>query len=189
MSTANLDNALVVQICRDATARSGSATVRAVEGDPLDGSVWITMATWARAREALRALNGYGLAGRDHEDGRLHVTGFDARLLRWRLGVLLAGVDDLSTEWDATAEMVRYHHDRRVDAGINPDPADILADVETAMRGCVPIPHRTPRVHDIDSLLQLIAAAEDAYQQLIGEHIDFAERILVSHVAQRQGAA
>jgi hypothetical protein len=28
-------------------------------------------------------------------------------------------------------------------------------------------------VNDIDSLVQLIAAAEDAYKQLIAEHIDY----------------
>jgi len=40
------------------------------------------------------------------------------RLMQWRLGALLAGVDDLRTERDATAELVRYQHDRRVAAGV-----------------------------------------------------------------------
>ena len=83
--------------------------------------------------------------------------------------------------------MVAYHHDRRVAAGVDPDPAEVLADVETVMRSCVPIPHRAPRVQDVDSLLQLITAAEDAYQQLIAEHLDYAEQILADHIAQRRG--
>ena len=41
-----------------------------------------------------------------------------------------------------------------------------------------PIPRRAPRVDDIDVLLDLITTAEDAYQQLIAEHIDYAERVL-----------
>lgn len=41
------------------------------------------------------------------------------------------------------------------------------------MRSCVPASHTGhPRVQDVDSLLQIIAAAEDAYQQLIAEHVD-----------------
>lgn len=188
MSAHGIDVALVAGICRDATARSGPGTVVSSQLDPLDGSVWVTMSSWPLAREALRALNAYGLAGRDLEDSRLHVTGFDARLLRWRLGALLAGVDDLKAEWDATAEMVRYHYDRRVATEIDPDPADVLADVETAMRSCIPIPHQAPRIHDIDSLLQLIAAAEDAYQQLIAEHVDHSERVLAAHIADRRRA-
>ncbi len=100
-------------------------------------------------------------------------------------------MDDLKTEWDATAEMVCYHHDRRVTAGIDPDPAEVLADVETAMRRCVPIPHRAPHIQDMDSLLELITAAEDAYQQLIAEHVDYTERVLANHIARRsrEGAA
>lgn len=192
MSAPTVDTELVIRICGQATARSGTGTGTVVEAarDPLDGSTWVRMSSWPRAREALTALNSHGISGHDLEDSRLHVTGWDVRLLHRRLGVLLSGVDDLTSEWDATAEMACYHHDRRVAAGITPDPAEILADVEAAMRTCLPIPHRAPRVQDVDSLLQLIAAAEDAYQQLIAEHIDYAEGILNDHIArQRHGAA
>ena len=48
---------------------------------------------------------------------------------------------------------------------------DVHAQLETAMRSRMPIPHRAPRVQDVGSLLQLIAAAEDAYQQLIAQHV------------------
>jgi hypothetical protein len=186
-----LDTDLIARICRDATARSGPGTVVEVVRDPLDATTWVRMSSWPRAREALTGLNSHGVSGHDLEDGRLHVTGWDVRLLHWRLGALLSGVDDLKTEWDATAEMVCYHHDRRVAAGVDPDPAEVLADVETAMRSCVPIPHRAPRVRDVDTLLQLITAADDAYQQLIAEHVDYAERVLADHIAgrRREGAA
>jgi hypothetical protein len=189
MSGPTVETDLVTQICRAATARSGDGAVVEVVRDPLDDTIWVRLSSWPRAREALTALNSHGVSGHDLEDGRLHLTGWDVRLLHWRLGALLAGVDDLKTEWDATAEMVCYHHDRRVAAGVDPDPAEVLADVETAMRSCVPIPHRAPRVQDVDSLLQLIAAAEDAYQQLIDEHVDYAERVLADHTHGRQHGA
>jgi hypothetical protein len=191
MSASTVDVDLVAGICRAATAGSGSGIVVDVVRDPLDDTAWVRMSSWPAARQALTALHSYGVSGHDLEDGRLHVTGWDVRLLHRRLGVLLAGVDDLKAEWDATAELVCYHHDRRVAAGVDPDPAEVLADVETVMRSCLPIPHRAPRVQDVDSLLQLIAAAEDAYQQLIAEHLDYAERVLADHIAcrSREGAA
>ena len=178
MSVATVDAELVSRICSESTLRAGHGTVLDIVEDPLDGTVWVRMSSRQSAREALTALNSYGISGHDRQDGRLHVTGWDVRLLHWRLGVLLAGVEDLASEWDATAELVRYHHGRRVQAGVDPDPVEVLADVENAMRGCVPIPRRAPRVDDINVLLDLITTAEDAYQQLIDEHIDYAERVL-----------
>ncbi|MGI8868150.1 MAG: hypothetical protein ACR2F6_04685 [Mycobacteriales bacterium] len=191
MSAPTVDTDLVIRICRERTACNGNGAPVEVVRDPLDGTAWVRMTSWPYAREALTALNSHGISGHDREDGRLHVTGWDVRLLHWRLGALLAGVDDLTSEWDATAEMVCYHHDRRIAAGVDPDPAEVLADAETALRRCVPIPHRAPRVQDIDTLLQLIAAAEDAYQQLIAEHVDYAEGVLAGHIASRhrEGAA
>lgn len=187
MSTpTGVDADLITRICRDATADNrnshptGDEDVEVV-GDPLDGTAWVRMASWCQARDALTALNAYGISGHDGQDGRLHVTGWDIRLLHWRLGTLLAGVDDLTHEWDATAEMVCYHHDRRVAAGVDPDPVEVLTDVETAIRRCVPIPRRTPRIQDVDSMLELVTAADDAYQQLIAEHVDYAERVLAQH--------
>jgi len=190
MSITTVAADLVARICRDATTCTANDSVGAVAHDPLDGTVWVRMSSWACAKEALKALNAYGISGHDLEDGRLHVTGWDARLLHWRLGALLAGVDDLTTEWDATVEMVCYHHDRRVDAGIEPDPAEVLDDVETVLRSCVPIPHRAPHIRDVDTLLELITAAEDAYQQLIAQHVDYAEQALITHIVRaRNGAA
>lgn len=181
MNALTVDADLVIWICREMTAGNGDGGLAEVVGDPLDGTAWVRMASWPRAREALTALNSHGISGHDCEDGRLHVTGWDVRLLRWRLGVLLGGIDDLTSEWDATAEMACYHHDRRVAAGVDPDPAEVLADVETVIRRCVPIPRRAPQIQDIDSLLELITAADDAYQQLIDQHVDFAERVLAEH--------
>ena len=191
MTAPRVDCDLVTRICREATARTGDDAAVDVVRDPLDDTTWVRLSSWPRAREALIGLNSHGVSGHDLGDGRLHVTGWDIRLLHWRLGALLAGVDDLTAEWDATAEMVCYHHARRVATGVDPDPVEVLADVETAMRSCVPLPHRAPRVRDVDTLLQLIAAAEDAYQQLIAEHVDYAEGVLADHSAsrRREGAA
>ncbi len=178
-----VDLDLVTRICYDATMseRDGALVENEVVGDPLDGTAWVAMASWTLARDVLTALNAYGISGHDYGDGRLHVTGWDTRLLHWRLGTLLAGVDDLTNEWDATAELVCYHHDRQVAAGVDPDPVEVLADVETALRRCLPFPRRAPGIDDVDSLLELIGAAEDAYQQLIAEHVDYAEHALTQH--------
>lgn len=178
-----IDIELVTQLCRRATAATGGVVVDAVR-DPLDDSLWVRMTSWPRAQEALSALLAHGLSAVDRSDCRLQVTGWDARLLRRRLGMLLAGVDDLREEWDATAELTRYHRDRRTAAGEDPEELDVLADVEKTMRDAVPIPHRAPGTNDVDTLLQLVEAAEDAYQQLIAEHLDYAAQVLAGEPAR-----
>src|SRR4051794_20525828 len=80
-------------------------------------------------------------------------------------------------EWQATSELATYCYDRAA-SGEEPDPADVLADVESIMRRAVPLPHSFPSVADVDVLLELIDAAEDAYERLIAEHLDYAEKTL-----------
>ena len=192
MSVSTVDTTLVARICADAATATGTGCVLDVVLDRLDGTVWVCMSSRDGADAAVRALGVHGLAGQDVDDGRLHVTGWDTRLLHWRLGTVLGGVDDLSAEWDATAEMTRYHHDRRVAAGEYPEAWAVLGDVETVMRSCVPLPHRAPQTDDVDTLLELITAAEDAYQQLVAEHITYAETVLAEHIAcpgHQHGAA
>jgi len=46
-----------------------------------------------------------------------------------------------------------------------------------------------PHIQDVDTLLELIAAAEDAYQQLIAQHVDYAERALTTHIARPHNGA
>lgn len=86
MSAPTVDTDLVIRICSETTARNGNGALVEVVCDPLDGTAWVRMASWPRAREALTALNSHGISGHDCEDGRLHVTGWDVRLLHWRLG-------------------------------------------------------------------------------------------------------
>lgn len=183
VSTTHLDPDLVRRICE----APGSAFVA---HDALDDSMWVGTPTPKQAASTLKALNAFGIGGHDLEDGRLHITGWDSRLLHWRLGALLAGVDDLRSEWDSTAELVHYHYDRRIVAGVEPDMAEILADVEGVIRCCVPIPHQATRTEDVDVLLELVTAAADAYEQLIAEHVEYAERVLTAYIArQHSGAA
>lgn len=159
-----------------------------IETDPLDGSLWLHFVSPAVAEQKLHALHAHGLAAAASSPDRVHVTGWDARLLRYRLGVLLAGVDDLRVEWEATAELVRYHYDRRTQHGANePELWEVLGDVEAIMRRCEPLPHHAPNVRDVATLLDLVAAAHEAYQQLITEHLDHAERVLADYIAE-QGA-
>lgn len=185
-----LDIDLIQRICTDSSKQVGSEhRLRAAVIDPLDGNGWVSMSSPPAAEAARRALHAHGLDAHDLPDNRIRVVGWDSRLLRHRLGVLLAGVDDLTTEWDATAELVRYHYDRRIDGVCEPDLSDVLADVEAVMRTCQPIPHRAPSIEDVDRLRELIEAAEDAYQRLIAEHLDFAEHVLSSHIATRDAPA
>ena len=181
--TPPIDPHLVQRLC-------GVTADREVVHDQLDDSVWVRMATPARAATALNVINAHGIAGHDLEDGRLHVTGWDRRLLHWRLGALLAGVDDLQSEWIGTAELACYHYDRRLSVGVEPDWADVLADVEGVIRSCLPLPHQAPRSEDIGVLLELIAAAADAYERLVAEHVEYAEQVLAAYVDCRHyGAA
>lgn len=178
---AAVDTELVTRICQSATfaTTSDRGGVVDVVTDPLDGSAWVRMTSWPRVQEATSQLQAYGLAVVERDDCRLQVTGWDVRLLRRRLGTLLAGVDDLRAEWDATAELVRYHRDRRAEVtGEEPERSEVLADVERALREARPIPHRAPKVVDVDSLLQLVDAAEDAYGQLIVRHVEHAAATL-----------
>ena len=181
-----VDVRLITWICQSATSAEIADCDAAT--DPLDGSVWVRLASEPQALEAATALQGFGLAIADREGNRLQVTGWDARLLRRRLGTLLAGVDGLQAEWDATAELVRYHRDRRVEVtGEDPDPSEVLADVERELRNARPLPYRSPSVTDIDSLLQLVDAAEDAYAQLLVQHVEHAAVVLETDTEDRLG--
>lgn len=83
-----VDADLVARICRDATARSGGTAVEVVRDHPFDDTTWVRMSSRPCAREALTGLNSYSVSGHDLEDGWLHVSGWDVRLLHWRLGAL-----------------------------------------------------------------------------------------------------
>jgi hypothetical protein len=182
---AAVDKQLVARICQEATPQTAAGDGGVVDAvtDNIDGSVWVRMTSSALAQAAAGALQAYGLAVTDRPECRLQITGWDWRLLRRRLGSVLAGVDDLRAEWDATAELVSYHYDRRARMVEEPDPAEVLADVEQVMRGAaLPIPHTAPATRDVDVLLQLIDAAEQAYQQLLAEHLEYAEKILLTHL-------
>jgi hypothetical protein len=146
----------------DGGCRAGDAALRArhrgvrrpvvdAVRDPLDDSVWVRMSSWPAAQEALAAVVTHGLSALERSDSRLQVAGWGSRLLRRRLGMLLAGVDDLREEREATAELACYYRDRRAAAGQEPEQWDVLADVEVAMRRAVPIPHRAPATADIDT--------------------------------------
>lgn len=178
-----IDLEVVTQLCRRATTATGEVVLDAVR-DPLDDSLWVRMTSWPRAQEAASALIAHGLAVVDRRDSRLQVTGWDVRALRRRLGTLVAGVDDLRAEWDATVELARYHRDRRAAAtGQAPEDFDVLADVERTLRDAEPLPHTASGSEDVQTLLQLIDAASDAYSQLIAQHVEHAAAALEADAA------
>ncbi len=47
--------------------------------------------------------------------------------------------------------------------------------VEEAILASQPLPHRAPSLSDVNTLLELIRAAETRYSELIGQHLDLAE--------------
>lgn len=102
--------------------------------------------------------------------------------------VALAGVDDLMAEWEVTAEIARYHYDRRMAVTGQAEMWEVLNDVERVMRASAPLPHAAPRVEDVAVLLELIAGAEDAYQRLIERHVEHAGQVLAGHAAAAVGA-
>lgn len=182
-----VDPRLVELLCRQATSTASDAAgtggaVYTVTSDPLDHSVWIRLADIAAADIATTALTGYGLAVTAGDSDTIHVTGWDARLLRRRLGILLAGIDDLSSEWEATAELATYFYDRYSPTGREVDLSDVLAAVEESLRTATPLPRQAPSVDDVASLLELIDAARDSYLQLIEEHLSLAETTLTGYL-------
>ena len=187
----------VVEICVAATAHHPWPAVEQALRDDLDGSVLVCLSSWPRAREALAALTRHGLAAGHSPSGvdgeaaaRIRVTGWDPRLLRRRLAVLLAGVDDLGAEWEATAEVAMYCYDRRAAAATAAGTEDpdldwrVSAEVEATLRRSDPLPHTAPAVRDIAHLHDLIDSATDRYEQLIAEHVSLAERVVTRYRAE-----
>ena len=176
--TPRVDPELVALVCRAAASTVGARPgLVEVVVDPLDASLWVHLPSPVAVTAAVAALRARGLDTTGINDHRMHVSGWSVRLLRWRLGVLLAAVDDLTTE-DLTTDLVCYHHDRRVVAGVEVEGWAVLADVEATLRAATPLPHPAPRVEDLDTLLELTAAAADERERLIGVHLDRAEGVL-----------
>jgi len=110
---------LLAVVCRAAARTAGAwgASVEVVV-DPLAASLWVHLPSPAAFTTAVAAaLRARGLDAAAVNDHRLHLFGWSVRLLRWRLGALLAAVDDLSTAEDLTTDLVCYHHDRQVVPG------------------------------------------------------------------------
>jgi len=163
-------------ICRAAAiGAGGDPGAVEVVADPLDATGWVHLPASA-VPAAVNGLRARGMAAVAVNDHRVHVTGWDVRLLRWRLGVLLAGIDTLTAHPDFTADLVGYHHDRRAAAGGPVEAWAVLTDVEATLRAATPLPHPAPHVNDLDSLLELVTAADDAHERWIGVHLDYAER-------------
>jgi len=182
-----VDLDVVAAVCRAAAvpAGRGPGAVAAVV-DPLDTTVWVHLPCRA-VPAAVSLLRARGIAAGAVNDHRIHITGWDVRLLRWRLGVLLAAVDTLTAASELTGDLVGYHQHRRAAAGGPVEAWAVLAEVEAALRAATPLPHPTPHVQDLDSLLELVAAAEDALERLIGVHLDHAEGLLTALSGQRDG--
>ncbi len=178
-----LELEVVAAVCRAATRSVGGHRSDVVV-DPLDATVWVHLPASA-VHPAVAGLRGRGWDAVGVNDHRVHVTGWDVRLLRWRLGVLLAGIDTLTAYPDLTADLVGYHQHRHAAAGGPVEAWVVLAEVEAALRAASPLPHPPSHVDDLDGLLGLVAAAEDAHERLIGVHLDCAEQHLTAYTGLR----
>ncbi len=87
-----VDLELVAAICH---AAGGGPSEVDVVVDPLDATGWVHLPASA-VSAAVSGLRARGVAAVAVNDHRIHVIGWDVRLLRWRLGVLLAGIDTLT---------------------------------------------------------------------------------------------
>ncbi len=180
---------VVAAVCRAAArAVGGHRSDVDVVVDPLDTTLWVHVPAPA-VRPAVAGLRGRGLDAAAVNDHRVHVTGWEVRLLRWRLGMLLAGIDTLTAHPELTADLVGYHHHRHPAAGGPVEAWAVLADVEAVLRAATPLPQPPPHVDDLDSLLGLVTAAEDAHERLIGAHLDTAEQHLTARLRQDDRAA
>jgi len=184
-----LEVEVVAAVCRVAVISIGRDSVAVeVVVDPLDTTLWVHLPARA-VHPAVAGLRARGLDAAAVNDHRVHVTGWDVRLLRWRLGVLLAGIDTLTAYPDLTADLVGYHHHRHTAAGGPVEAWVVLADVEAALRAATPLPHPPPHVDGVDGLLGLVAAAEDAHERLIAAHLDTGEQHLTARLRQEDRAA
>ncbi len=182
----DLEVEVVAGVCRAATSSVGGRRSDVdVVVDPLDTTLWVHLPTPA-VPPAVAGLRARGLDAAGVNDHRVHVTGWEVRLLRWRLGVLLAGIDTLTAYSDLTGDLVGYHQHRRAAGGEPVEAWAVLADVEAALRAATPLPHPPPPVEDLDGLLELVTAAEDAHERLIGAHLDCAEQHLTASTGLRQ---
>ncbi len=84
----DLEVEVVTAVCRAATrAVGGHRSDVDVVIDPLDTTVWVHLPAPA-VHPAVVGLQARGLDAAAVNDHRVHVTGWEVRLLRWRLGVL-----------------------------------------------------------------------------------------------------
>ncbi len=87
----DLELEVVAEVCRAAAFVTGRGpSLMDVVADPLDTTVWVHLPAPA-VPAAVTGLHARGLDAVAVNDHRVHVTGWDVRLLRWRLGCCSPG--------------------------------------------------------------------------------------------------
>ncbi len=101
--------------------------------------------------------------------------GPSVRQLQIQLATLLAGIEDLREEWDATIELARHLRAQRKHSA---DTAAVIADMEAIMRASAAFPTATHRFTSLDDLQPAIRRAQKTYDNLLAQHLTYAENYL-----------
>jgi hypothetical protein len=95
----------------------------------------------------------------------------DVRRLRIQLATLLAAVEDLSQEWEATVELALHLRGQRLQRQQPAGTPAVIADLEAIMRASTAFPTGACRPTTVAELLPAIQNAQRTYDDLLAQHL------------------
>jgi hypothetical protein len=98
----------------------------------------------------------------------------DVRRLRIQLATLLAAVEDLRQEWEATVELAVHLRAQRQQRHQPVDTSAVIADLEVIMRASAAFPTGIHRLATLTELLPAIENAQKTYEDLLAQHLTYA---------------
>jgi hypothetical protein len=98
----------------------------------------------------------------------------DVRRLRIQLATLLAAVEDLRQEWQATVELALHLRAQRQQRHQPAGTPAVIADLETIMRASAAFPTGTCQLTTLAGLLPAIENAQTTYDDLLVQHLAYA---------------
>ena len=98
----------------------------------------------------------------------------DVRRLRIQLATLLAAVEDLRQEWEATVELALHLRAQRQQRHQPAGTAAVIADLEAIMRASAAFPTGTCKPTTVAELLPAIENAQKTYEDLLAQHLAYA---------------
>jgi hypothetical protein len=98
----------------------------------------------------------------------------DVRRLRIQLSTLLAAIEDLRQEWEATVELALHLRAQRQQRHQPADTATVLADLQAIMRASAAFPTGTCKPATVAELLPAIENTQKTYDALLARHLAYA---------------